>query len=126
MKILHGAVELLISRMGLWRARGGELAQAWACGGGSLMPPQPTPSLEWVCLLLDLHCPFCHSTSWDQSPSTGPQKHLWLLEGNSAGPLSLHRPGQAMCLESSHHSSVIQSSCCTLVNTLGTTAHLPL
>ena len=44
MKIFHGAVELVVSSMGLRRAREGGLALAWVCVEGALMPPQPTPS----------------------------------------------------------------------------------
>ena len=90
------------------------------------MPPEPAPSPRMGFFYLTWDKLFCCSFSRTCSSSTRPQECLRLLEGNSAWPLLLHRLALDICLESSHHSSLMKSSCCTWVNMLGAIMYLPL
>ena len=70
--------------------------------------------MDQVCSAIPPHEPY--------ALQLGLQKHIQLLEGNSAGPLLLHRPALVMHPESSCNSSIIKSSHCTWVNMLSATA----
>ena len=112
-----------------WDSRGlgdGDLSLTWAWRGGAFIPPQHTPSprtgsspTQPGLSVLVFHLKGLILFNWTQ-------ECLWLLEGNSAGPLLLCRPVLVMHLESSLCSSFMKSSCCTWVNMLDTTIYLPL
>ena len=97
----------------------------WVLRRGALMPPQPILPLEWE-HLLNSNCPAgassfsCLATSIPQGPFEGEQAHwmeslqesLWPFKEGLAFLFSLCRLALAMCLASSHHNSLIHSSCC--------------